>query len=93
LKRHLRTIQIFHFYPLYIAVIGPKKDKVTGEWRRLYNKELYDLYSPPVVIWVVESRRIRWMGHVACVRDWRDDCRVLVERPEGMRPLGRRRPR
>jgi len=40
---------------------------------------------------VVESRRIRWMGHVACVRDWRGAYRVLVERPEGRRPLGRPR--
>jgi len=64
-------------------------DEVTGEWRRLYNKELYDLYSPPNIIWVVESRRITWAR--ACVRDWRAEYRVLMERPEGRRPRGRPR--
>jgi hypothetical protein len=46
-------------------IFGPKRDEVTGEWRRLHNKELYALYSSPNIIRVVKSRRLRWAGHVA----------------------------
>jgi hypothetical protein len=46
-------------------VFGPKRDEVTGEWRRLHNKELYALYSSPNIIRVIKSRRLRWAGHVA----------------------------
>jgi hypothetical protein len=49
-------------------IFGPKRDKVTGEWRRLHNEELYALYSLPNIIWVIKSRRMRWAGHVACVK-------------------------
>jgi hypothetical protein len=46
-------------------IFGPKRDEVTGEWRRLHNKELYALYSSPNTIQVIKSRRLRWAGHVA----------------------------
>jgi len=46
-------------------VFGPKRDEVTGEWRKLHNDELSDLYSLPNIVWVVKSRRMRWAGHVA----------------------------
>jgi hypothetical protein len=46
-------------------IFGPKRDEVTGEWRRLHNKELYALYSSPHTIWVMKSRRLRWAEHVA----------------------------
>ena len=46
-------------------VFGPKRDEVTGEWRKLHNEELNDLYSLPNIVWVVKSRRMRWAGHVA----------------------------
>jgi hypothetical protein len=46
-------------------VFGPKRDEVTGEWRKLPNEELHDLYSLPNIVWVVKSRRMRWAGHVA----------------------------
>jgi hypothetical protein len=46
-------------------IFGPKRDEVTGEWRRLLNKELYALYSSSNIIWVIKSRRLRWAGHVA----------------------------
>jgi hypothetical protein len=46
-------------------VFGPKRDEVTGEWRKLHNEELNDLYSPPNIIRVIKSRRMRWVGHVA----------------------------
>jgi hypothetical protein len=46
-------------------IFGPKRDEATGEWRRLYNEELNDLYSSPNIIRVIKSRRMRWAGHVA----------------------------
>jgi hypothetical protein len=45
-------------------IFGPKRDEVTGEWRRLHNEELYALYSSPNIIWVIKSRRLRWAGHI-----------------------------
>jgi hypothetical protein len=74
-------------------VFGPKRDEVTGEWRRLHNKELDDLYSSPNIIRVIKSRRMRWAGHVACMGEKRGAYRILVGRPEGRRPLGRPRHR
>jgi hypothetical protein len=70
-------------------IFGPKRDEVTGEWRRLHNKELNDLYSSPNIIWVIKSRRMRWTGHVAHMGEGRGAYRILVGRPEGRRPLGR----
>jgi hypothetical protein len=70
-------------------IFGPKRDKVTGEWRRLHNKELNDLYPPSNIIWVIKSRRMRWAGHVACMGERRGAYRILVGRPEGRKPLGR----
>jgi hypothetical protein len=71
-------------------VFGPKKDEVTGEWRKLNNEELSDLYSLPNI--VVKSRRMRWAGPVARM-EGRGVYRVLVGKPEGKRPLGRPRRR
>jgi hypothetical protein len=70
-------------------IFGPKREEMTGEWRRLHNKKLYALDSSPNIIWVIKSRRMRWAGHVACMEDRRGAYRVLVRRPEGWRPLGR----
>ena len=72
---------------------GPKRDEVTGEWRKLLNEELSDLYSLPNIVWVVKSRRMRWAGHVACMGERRGVHRVLVGKPEGKRPMGRPRRR
>jgi hypothetical protein len=66
-------------------------DKVRGEWRRLHNKELYDLRSSPNIIHVIKSRRIRWVEHMACMGDGRGEYRVLVGRPVGKRMLLRPR--
>jgi hypothetical protein len=74
-------------------IFGPKRDGVTGEWRRLHNEELNDLYSSPNIIQVIKSRRIRWAGHVACMGEGRGAYRILVGRSEGRRPLGRPRHR
>jgi hypothetical protein len=75
------------------GIFGPKRDGVTGEWRRLHNEELNDLYSPPNIIRVIKSRRMRWAGHVACMGEGRGAYRILLGRPEGRRPLGRPRRR
>ena len=72
-------------------VFGPKRDKVTGEWRKLRNEELNDLYSLPNIVRVVKSRRMRWAGHVARMGEDRGVHRVLVGKPERKSPL--RRPR
>jgi hypothetical protein len=64
------------------------RDEVTGEWRRLHNKELYALYSP-IMTRVIKSRRLRWAGHVARMGERRGAYRALVGKPEGRRPLGR----
>jgi hypothetical protein len=74
-------------------IFGPKRDEVTGEWRKLHNEELHNLYSYPVVIRQVKSRRMRWAGHVAHMGVERKVYRVLVGKPEGKRPLGRPRRR
>ena len=68
-------------------------DEVTGEWRRLHNEELNDLYSSPNIVRVIKSRRMRWAGHVARMGEERGVYRVLVGKPEGRRPLGRPRRR
>jgi hypothetical protein len=74
-------------------IFGPKRDEVTGEWRKLHNEELHDLYSSPSIIRIIESRRMRWAGHVARMGKKRNAYRLLVGKPEGKRPLGRPRRR
>jgi hypothetical protein len=74
-------------------IFGPKRDKVTGEWRELHNQELNDLYSLPNIVQVVKLRRMRWAGHVAHMGEDRGVHRVLVGKLEGKRPLGRPRRR
>ena len=74
-------------------IFGPKRDEVTGEWRKLHNEELNDLCSLPNMVRVVKSRRMRWAGHVARMGKDRGVHRVLVGKPEGKRPLGRPRHR
>jgi hypothetical protein len=74
-------------------IFGPKRDEVTGKWRKLHNKELRDLYSSPSIIRILKSRRMRWVGHVARMGEMRNTYRLLVGKPEGKRPLGRPRHR
>jgi hypothetical protein len=64
-------------------IFGPKRDEVTGEWRKLHNEELRELYSLPSIIIIIKSRRMRWVGHVARMGENREACRLLVEKPEG----------
>jgi hypothetical protein len=72
-------------------VFGPKKNDVTGEWRKLHNEELRDLYSLPSIIRIIKSWRMTWAGHVARMEVKRNAYRLLVGKPEGKRPLGRPR--
>ena len=74
-------------------IFGPKRDEVIGEWRRLHDEELYALYSSPAITRLIKSRRLRWAGHVACMGERIGAYRVLVGKPEGMRPHGRPRRR
>ena len=74
-------------------IFGPRRDEVTGEWEKLHNVELNDLYSSPSIVRVIKSRRMRWVGHVARVGNRRGAYRVLVGKPEGKRPLERPRNR
>jgi hypothetical protein len=71
----------------------PKRNEVTGEWRKLHNGELHNLYSSPDIIRQIKSRRMRWAGHVARMGEGRNMYRVLMGKPEGKRPLGRPRRR
>jgi hypothetical protein len=72
-------------------IFGPKRDKVTGEWRRVHNEVLNDLYSSSDIIWVIKMRRMSWAGHVARIGESKDAYRILIRRPEGRRPLGQSR--
>jgi hypothetical protein len=74
-------------------IFGPKKDEVTGEWRKLYNEELNDLYCSHKIVLVIKWKRMRWAGHVARMGKRRGVYRVLVGKPEGKRPLVRPRRR
>jgi hypothetical protein len=74
-------------------ISGPKRDEVTGEWRKIHNEELNDLYCSPTIVRVMKSRSMRWAGHIARMEEGRGMYRVLVGKPEGKRPLGRPRRR
>jgi hypothetical protein len=72
-------------------ILGPKKDEVTAEWRKLHNEELHNLY--PDIIRQIKSRRMRLAGHMARMGEERKVHKVLMGKPEGKRPLGRPRRR
>jgi hypothetical protein len=76
---------------MHFLSFGPKRVEVTGEWRKLHDEELCDLYSSPSIIRIIKSRRMRWAGHVARMGEKRNAYRLLVGNPEGKRPLGRPR--
>jgi len=80
--REERRLRVFENRVLR-RVFGPRRDEVTGEWKKLHNEELSDLYSLPNILWVVKSRRMRWAGHVALMGQGRGVYRVLVGKPEG----------
>jgi hypothetical protein len=72
-------------------IFGPKRDEVTGGWRKLHNEELHNLYSSPSIIRTIKSRRMRLTGHVARIEAKRNAYRIFVGKPEGKRSLGRPR--
>jgi len=88
--REVRWLRMFEKRVLR-RIFGPKRDEVTGEWRKLHNVELNVLYSSPNIVRVIKSRRLRWAGHVARIGEGRRVHRVLVGKPWGKRPLGRPR--
>ena len=89
--REERRLRVFENRVLR-RVFGPKRDAVTGEWRKLHNEEFIDLYSLPSNVQVVKSRRMRWAGGARMVEE-RGVHKVLVGKPEGKRPMGRPRRR
>jgi len=74
-------------------IFGPKRDAAKGEWRKLHNEELNNLYSSPSIVRVIKSRRMRWAEYAARLGEIRAIYMVLVEKLEGKRPLGRPRRR
>ena len=80
--REERKLRVFENMVLR-RIFGPRMDEVTGEWRRLHNEELNDLYSSPHIVRVMKSRRIGWAGHVARTGEERGVNRVLLGKPEG----------
>jgi hypothetical protein len=90
--REERRLRVFENRVLR-RVFGPKRDEVTGEWRKLHNEGLSDRYSLPNFLQVVKSRRMRGAGHVARMGEPRGVHRVVVGKPVGKRPLGRPRHR
>ena len=87
-----RKLRVFHNRVLR-RIFGPRRDEVTGVWKRLHNEELNDLYSSPIIVQVIKSRRMRCAGHVAHMGEEWGVYRVLVGKPEGRRLLGRPRRR
>jgi len=82
-----------HILHLEEKIFVPKRDEVTGEWRKLHNEELCEMYLSSNIFRVIKSRRMRWVGHVARMRGRRGTYKILVGKPEGKRPLGRSRRR
>jgi hypothetical protein len=76
-----------------LRIFRPKRDEVTGDWRKLHKEELHNLYSSPNIIRLIKSRRMRWAGQVARMEEKRNPYRILVGKPEGKRPLERPRRR
>ena len=82
--REERRLRVFeNMRRVLRRVFGPKRDEVTGEWRKLHNEELNDLYCSPNTVQVIKSRRMRWAGHVARMGEGRGMYRDSVRKPEG----------
>jgi hypothetical protein len=81
------TLREEHRLRVLRRIFGPKRDEVTGGWRKLHNEELHSLYSSPNIIRM--KSRMRWTGHVAHMGEKLNACRIMVGKHEGKRPLGR----
>jgi hypothetical protein len=86
--RDERRLRAFENRVLW-RIFGPKWDEVKGDWRKLHNEELHGLYSSPIIVRVIKSRRMRWAEHVAHMGERRGVCRMLVGKLEGKRSFGR----
>jgi len=89
--REERKLRVFE--NMVLKRFGPRREEVTGEWRRLHNEELNDLYCSPNIVRVIKSRSMGWAGYVALMVEERGMYRVLVGKLEGRRPLERPRRR
>jgi hypothetical protein len=87
-QKGCHTLWIFENWMLR-RIFGPKRDEVIGSWRKVHNEQFHSLYSSPYIIRMIKSRRIRWVGHVACMNMMINACSILVGKAEGKRPLGR----
>ena len=85
--REERKLRVFENMVL-MRIFGPRRDEVTGEWWRLHNEELNDLYHSPNIVRMIKSRRMRWAGHVARMGEEKGLYRVLVGKPEGKGRMG-----
>jgi hypothetical protein len=72
-------------------IFEPRREEVTGEWRKHHTEELHDLHSSPTIVRVIKLRRMIWVGHVARIGEGRGVYKFLVGKPEGKRPMGRPR--
>jgi hypothetical protein len=88
--REERRLRVFENRVLR-RIFGPKRDEVTGKWRKLHNEKLNNLYCSTNIVRVIRSRRMRWAGHVARMGEEGGVYRVLVGKPERKGPLGRPR--
>ena len=84
--REERKLRVFE--NMVLRLFGPRREEVMGEWRRLHNEELNDLYSSPNIVRVIKSRRMRWAGHVARMGEEKGAYRVLVGETGGKEPPG-----
>jgi hypothetical protein len=84
----LHRLRVFHNRVLR-RIFGPKRDEVTGGWRKLHNEELYNLYSSPSIIRIIKSGMMRWAGHVARMGEKKNAYGIVKGKPEGKKPLGR----
>ena len=85
--REQRRLRVFENRALR-GILGPKRDGVTEEWKKLHNVKLNDLYCSPTIARVIKSRRMKWAMYIARMRERRGVYRILVGKPEGKRPLG-----
>jgi len=88
--REERRLRVFE-YRVLRGIFGRKRDELTGEWRKLHNEELNDLYSSPNFVRLAKWRRMGWVGRAARMAERRGVFRVLVGKPEGKNPIGRPR--
>jgi hypothetical protein len=85
-KREEHRLRVFENRVLR-RIFGPKRNEVTGDWRKLHNEELHNLYTSPNAIRIIKSRRARWVGHVARMGKIRNAYIIVVGKPEGERPV------